>query len=535
MAIMAMDTVITKKSCLLFIYISLLLSRFALAGEWQFTPGISINETYSDNVTLKANDKINSLVSQTMVNIDSSYVAQHALFNLSSTSTYAFYSHDHDKDKGYIDLASNFAFQLWPNGITLLGGATIENKAQNDSKNALADLVSADTTQLENYNLGVGYDVSNSDFTLNTVIRYQITQAGDNVGEQQGYLSQLNSSNGSSARTLFWDVSGSYQELENDTNNGRIYQSEVKIGLITDYRFNPFVRYYNEGNSGNIRANQSIQSNAFGLGLRWLVTDRLLVDVSYNKPEDTTLNLDGKPQNNYINATARWQPSIRSQLETSYSQRFYGDSYGFNFTHSNKRLTNNISYVEAVESFTRNSFESIPQGLFWCPNSNTEIIDIKQCFAQSDQNINFDDFSLVTFNDFELVEDNQFSLNKTLNWTSTLALAKTTLILALNGNERENLTDQNISLIQNARVDIKRQISGKSFLNLSLSYLDNHLQKNTDNKRRDRYRQYQLAYQRNINNSLTSEVNLSYIYRSSDQQSFNYQEGRFNISLSKDF
>ena len=37
-------------------------------------------------------------------------------------------------------------------------------------------------------------------------------------------------------------------------------------------------------------------------------------------------------------------------LEASFSERFYGDSYGLNFTHRNKRLTNTVSYVEDIQT-----------------------------------------------------------------------------------------------------------------------------------------------------------------------------------------
>ncbi len=533
MAIMAMDTLNNKKHRAL--YVSLLFCQQSVAGDWQFTPSISLDHTYSDNVNLNRANQVDSLVSQTSVNLESSYRAQYARFNWSSQSTYVLYSHDHDIDKGYIDLQSNFAVQLWPNGITLLGSANIENRAQNGSRNALADIVSADTTQIENYSAGVGYFVNNSDFELNVTLRYQDTHAKDNIGNKHGYLTQLNSNNGNSAKVIFWDVEASYQELENDTDSGRIHRGQVKIGWITPYRFNPFIRYYNEGNTGNIRSNQSIESNSYGVGLRWLLTERFYIDLSYNKPNDDAVDFDGKPQQNYIDTSVRWQPSVRTQLEANFSQRFYGDSYGLNISHKNKRLTNSINYTETVQAFTRNRYESIPQGLFWCPNSNEQTIDITQCLAQDNQTINFDDYSLVALNDFELVEDNQFSLNKSLNWTSTLALAKTQLVLSLDGNERKNLTDLQTDTVKNANVNLLRQLSKRSRFDLTLSYTENYLNKNTDDQRRDRYRQYQLSYQRNINNSLTSEVHLTYINRSSNEQAFNYKEGRFNVVFSKDF
>ncbi|MGB0938828.1 MAG: TIGR03016 family PEP-CTERM system-associated outer membrane protein, partial [Colwellia sp.] len=117
MAIMAMDT--AQKNSVRAVCLALFCSKFAFAGEWQFTPSIDVDETYTDNVRLTPVNEESSLVSQAKLLIESSYEAQHTSFNFGSESTYAFYSHDHELDSDYHNLNSDFRFQLWPNGITL--------------------------------------------------------------------------------------------------------------------------------------------------------------------------------------------------------------------------------------------------------------------------------------------------------------------------------------------------------------------------------------------------------------------------------
>jgi len=531
MAIMAMDTVKNKK--LSAVYIALLFSQYTYAGEWQFTPSMTLEETYSDNVELTRHNEISSLVSQSIMSINSSYVAKHARFNLSADSTYALYSHDHDLDKGYINLSSDVSIQLWPNGISFIGSANIENKARNSSRNSLADIVSADTSQVETYNAGLGYNIANSLFSFGSNVSYQITQSDDNFGEMEGYIIGLNSKNGSSSKSLFWDINGSYQESKNNNQTGRMHQNEMKLGFITDYKVTPFFRYYDEDNTGNIVSNQSFETNSYGLGLSWLITPRMFFDISYNKPIGSSVDREGKEQEEYVDASINWQPSVRTQLEASYSQRFYGDSYGLSFNHSNKRLTNNISYSESVKAFTRNNFNVIAVGSFWCPKSENSISD--SCFLQDVQNVNTDDYSLFTLTDFELVEDNQFSLNKILSWTSTLALARTTFSLNINTDERESLANKIKDNTQSASFTMKRKVSGKSSINLKLSFTDKHLQKNSENSRRDRYRQYGISYERAMNQSLKTSFDLAYVNRASGLELYNYQEGRVSFKITKDF
>ncbi|ARD44536.1 outer membrane beta-barrel protein [Colwellia sp. PAMC 21821] len=120
MAITAMGMVTKIK--LSVVFFALACPYVTFAGDWQFDPSITINETYSDNVGLSANNEQSSLVTQTGLNLQSSYKAQNAELNFSSQSNYALYSHDHDLDKDYHAVTSDLRVQLWPNGIVLFGG-----------------------------------------------------------------------------------------------------------------------------------------------------------------------------------------------------------------------------------------------------------------------------------------------------------------------------------------------------------------------------------------------------------------------------
>ena len=278
MAITAMG--MAHKTKLSAVCIALICSKLAVAGEWQFDPSIIVDETYSDNVGLTTNNEQSSLVTQVGLSIESTYKAQQAEFNFSSESIYALYSHDHDLDSDYQTLSSDLRIQLWPNGIVVYGGVDIANQSRNGSRNALADIVSADTVQVETYSGGLEYNIDNSDFIVNSSIGYRETNSEDNIGNQKGINSRITSTNGTGARHVFWEVEHDYQDLENNNQKGKQSQSEVKIGWITGYGLNPFLRYYDEDNSGDINnSNRSIESNSYGLGVRWLITPRLALNV----------------------------------------------------------------------------------------------------------------------------------------------------------------------------------------------------------------------------------------------------------------
>jgi uncharacterized protein (PEP-CTERM system associated) len=531
-----------QKNKLSAVFIALLCSNVVFAGDWKFDPSITIDETFSDNVSLIANNEQSSLVTQAGLNIASTYKARQALFNFSSQSSYALYSHNHDLDNDYHTIASDLRLQLWPNGIVLFGAANISNQSRNRSRNALADIVSADTVRVEIYNGGLEYNIDNSDFILNSTLGYRQTNSEDNIGNRQGVVANINSTNGTSARHAFWSLEHNYQKLNNNNRNGKQSQSEAIIGLITDYKINPFVRYYNEENSGDLNnSNRSIESNSYGVGVRWLISSRLRLDTSYNKPIGKKFDIDGDEQKAYVDAAVLWQPSIRTKLSANFSERFYGNSYGLDLTHRNRRLTNTISYVEDIQTLTRNNFAADIVGFYLCPNNNSLLIE--ECILSEGDTIIPDNpndpsgqgFVILAIQDFTLVEDNVFSLNKTLSWNSSLTLPRTTISFNANQQSRENLDTRIEDELISASLNIKRKVSGRSNVSLNLSYTETSLQLDTELQRTDRYRRYQLDYETSLNSALSFNVAVSYLNRSSGNAPLNYEEGRVSAKITKGF
>jgi len=532
MAIMAMDTALNKKK--LTIVIFAVLSANTYAGEWKFQPKLLIDETYSDNVNLSVNDETSSLVSQTGIEIETLFSSKKLEFSFSSTSVYAMYSHDHDTDDDFHTLSSDFRLKLAPNGLALTGSAAIANQSKNTSRNALADIVSGDTVRTETYSSGLEYRVNNREFILDSAIQYQTTKSEDKIGEREGYAVSFSTENGSSATNFYWEGTSEFADYTNQGRDGKLFKGELKFGLITNYKITPFLRYYDETNEGDLTSNSSsLESDSYGGGLRWLITPKLLIDFSYNTPTGTQLDLDGNEQEDYTAASIRWEPSQRTKLTIDYGKRFYGESYGLDFAHKNRRLTNTITYAEDVRAFTRNNYESVALGAFWCPK--VEITDTSSCFVNYDDNINFDDYQLINLRDFVLVEDLAMSLNKELKWSSKLALSRTTFSFSLSSLTRENLDTRVEDKDQRASFSIKRKVSGKSNLNLRMEYTDNHLLLGQENERRDRYRRYSLEYDKSLNGRLTVTLGLSHLNRSSTTQSFKYEEDRVYLKVNKGF
>ncbi len=529
MAIMAMD--MAKKPNKKVILFSLLFMQFGHAGEWRFDPSITLDGTYTDNVTLTKNNKIGSFVSQTALGLTSEFKSRIVEFSFDGSNTYVTYSNDHNLDDYFTKLNTDLRYNLWTNGPAFVTSANIDNRSRNGANNSLADLVSADTVEVRNYQAGFEYQINNSDFTIDSLISYQIREADDNIGNSTGYAAMFNGNNGLSARYWLWQINSEYSERKNNSLTGQIYRVEALTGIITSLGFSPFIRLFDENSTGSISGNRNTSYASWGPGFRWRTSSHFYIDLSYNYVDDKTKS------DNYVAAQISWQPSARTSLEASYSKRFFGDSYALDFTHKLRRLTNSISYTEKVEAFDRNSYQQVILGNFWCPINANLTNDISACFLGSGDNIDFNNYQLVTLSDQELIEGNEFSLNKILRWQSELKLARTTFSFIARNFKRESLTTDRIEKNLTSTFSISRRISGKSDLKIALNFTRRSFDSNNiaTNGQKDYYRTISSTYTRKLASSLSSNFSLRYLDRNSTIAFRTYTEARIVFNLKKEF
>ena len=314
MAIMAMATARKIKNFRLANVVALLscftISSSAMAGEWEFIPNFGIEETYTDNVELTTTDQTSSLVSQAIVGLDIDYQSRLARFSFSGENSNLFFSHDGDINDSYLAFNSDAQYYLWTSGPELIASAKIDNTNRNSANNGLADLVSGDTVQSENYSTGLRYNANNSTFSIESSLIYSINRFEDSLGEHNGVSAILNASSGSNARITFWQLSSDFftrsQDFSGDSRTGEQYKIDAKLGLITSLNLNPFIRFYDEDFSGeSINQNQQTTSS-WGPGFRWLISPHLTIDLSYNYVADDTVSDD------YVSTSVQWEPSART-------------------------------------------------------------------------------------------------------------------------------------------------------------------------------------------------------------------------------
>jgi len=506
------------------------LSPLVSAGEWTFDPSISVNETYTDKADLLTNSSSPNYVNQTSARLNTSFVSNRVQFSLNGNSTYASYSRDHDLDRDFKTLTANSRMTLWTNGPALTASASIQNQSRNTANNSLADIVSGDTIETQQYKTGFEYSVTNSAFVINSAVNYNFNQSEDNIGESEGVSARFNTQNGNSLRYLFWQVDSNYSKRENNSLSGENYNYRLKLGFYTPYNLTPYVSVYDENSTGSISNNQSNGMTSWGTGLKWQLSSHLLLDISYNY-------VDNNKNSDHLSANISWQPSSRTSLQAGFSQRFYGDSYNLSFNHSNRKLTNNITYTETVQAFDRNNYQLSLLGYYFCPSDSIASDSLSNCYAANDKTIDLDSYRLVPVSEQVLLPSDDFSLNKSLSWSSTLNLTRTSFSLNISNNESERLTTKIINNTLVASLSINRKISRRS--NLSLSYSFSQLEIDKDKRQssgqEDFYRTVATAYTRDFANSLSTSFSIQYLNRDSSNDLRTYEETRASINIKKNF
>ena len=482
----------------------LFLSANSLAGEWRFDPSLGLTETYTDNIELNQLDKQTSLVSQFIIAADANFSSRKLQFSFFGTETLVGYSHDSELNDDYQTLLANASYVLWNDELHVVGRSSITNVSKNDTGNSLADLVSGDTVQQLSNSAGLQYSSANSDYSLSSSLIYTTTDTEDDIGESDGYSALIASENGNAARYVFWQIDGSFSNRENGSFTSENYQLETKIGAITPYKLNPFIRFYNERVTGTLAGSNPDAIPSWGPGIRYQVAKHFIIDLSYNYVRDDTQASD-----DYVAADIDWQLSARTSLKAGYSKRFFGDSYMLDFSHRTKRLSNSISYHESIEVFDRNNF----------------------------QEANSVSLGGISENESELVEDNSFSLNKRLAWQSQLTLARTTFSLYLANRERESLSSGVIDDYLDARFSITRRMSARSDVTVYLDYSNNVFDKDRPDgpRQEDTYKKFSATYNRSLASSLNAFFTLQYLDRQSSFERYTYTEARASINLTKDF
>jgi len=297
------------------------------AGEWDFTPRLSIGETYTDNVRLaedgERGDFITTITPGISVRGESPRLSTSIDYNLQQL-LYAhetrFDSTNHQlqglasatlvEDWLYFDTQSQVSQQ----NIDNRGRITNNNRGPDGNRR---DVVSYEFTPRLEHTFGSWFNLSSS-YTHQTL---------DQSGGATGFVG------GNSSVEEAWQVS---------VGSGRRF-ARFPVRLTTLHRQVDF----DDGRSFELKSYSGEGSYVLNRKLRMTATG------GYDK--NTFPTARGNNSGPFWTVGGTWTPSERTTLSGNWGNRFFGDTFNVSGNHRRRRLTISGGYSEQIQ--TANEFE----------------------------------------------------------------------------------------------------------------------------------------------------------------------------------
>ncbi|TKB46620.1 TIGR03016 family PEP-CTERM system-associated outer membrane protein [Thalassotalea mangrovi] len=539
MVITVTDTIIRLFNKISVLAICTVLTFSSQAEPWNLTPRVSVEEVVTDNVELSPTDETISFVTLISPGINAQYVSGGALADIDYEFIQVLYSHDLGERDNFNQMEAMGRIELWPEGMAAFATYSIDNVAENSARNALADLVAGNTVQFQRFRAGLEYNVTSSSVTTSAQLAYLYDTAQDAIGDREGYSGFFNTRSGNAARNIFWDASGQILDTSNNRRSGQYWNADIVIGWITGFKLNPFVRFYDEDTEGNLLDTQIQGTSSFGFGIRWQIIDSLDVDLAWNQVDEDSANQPDvdflAPPEDYISGAINWQPSARTLLRAKFFQRFYGDAYQASFRHRMRKLTTTLAYNEAIELFDRYNF--VDQQLeVWCLGLTPG--DFSSCIVGPNESFDLTGYTFVGFaSDVGLRQSETYSLNKTLNFSTSLALKRTTYHLGIRKTKRTELEFGDDDIYEYFNIGASREVTRNATVDASFSYIKNDFDRDFDEAEAqiDHYRIWAAEWNEELNSTLTLTIYGQHLNRNSNRFLLNYNENRIGIELVKEF
>ena len=210
-----------------------------------------------------------------------------------------------------------------------------------------------------------------------------------------------------------------------------MYNSTVDTALATlnsGSDFNNLLWGLNLNNSRiSYQGIQPMTIAQYSANVGYLITPRFKAIATAGYEDDSFAYIGQNPRSNFWNVGFDWSPSVRTKLEVTEGERFFGRTHSLNFTHSARMTTWNAVYKQDVTTMIME--QTVPPSVTLDLMLQQQIPDpvARQQVVQSMLASLGSQSMLFQQN----IMTNQILLVKTFNASVALALPRDTFLLAL--------------------------------------------------------------------------------------------------------
>ena len=335
------------------------MSHDLLAATWKFTPGISLTETYYDNITLSATSKNKELVSQLTPTMSLAATGK----RLELSSRYSL---------GYINYWGSEFSDRYTNQGSLSGNLELIKNHLFVKTSANVSEQSIDPTKVSAVNAQTVTDnrTKTRSLMINPVLRNRFGRYAESLlsysySRIAHSSSQINSSYNNSVnyslssgkwfKRLSWLGNASIRNGQQ--NNANNYKADGRMDYVTSKRWKIFaVGLAQKNNFINNRTNNNLTSNTgryfikSEAGVVWTASRKVLVEVGGG----AVFNASALSQKNIEIDQLTWRaklvlnPTSRTSFELGREQASFGRKVYATFDHYTRRTTWASTYSETL-------------------------------------------------------------------------------------------------------------------------------------------------------------------------------------------
>ncbi len=141
--------------------------------------------------------------------------------------------------------------------------------------------------------------------------------------------------------------------FEDSANVGNIAADSIEATLNSGTQFKDLMWGLNYSLRNSATSNGTdTRFESYGATLGYALTRKFRLKGSYGYDKNDYPSLT-KTEGDYWSAGFEWMPSRRTQLETSYGKRYYGNDYNLRFNHRTRHTQWNLQYQQSVSDIAQ--------------------------------------------------------------------------------------------------------------------------------------------------------------------------------------
>lgn len=355
-----------------------LISAPVWAGDWKFTPSITLSERYTDNVDLEANAQADSdWITEISPRITMSRSGARIKANVDYSLQGLLYANDSDQNDLRHNLNGRVNAELAKEWLFLDASARISHELLSlADAGGLGDPVGiGNTTSVGSYSLS---PYLKHRFGSAATVEARLTQNGVFIGDSavsdtNSTRYQLSAVSGNYFPPLSWGANYTKSDTRNsgtgasDSGNESAsanarYRLSRKFGLLAQASM--------EKNDFTGASNRVRDYSSYGFGAFYTPSRRVSMDVLFNDSDNGS----------FVSGSLTLNPTLRTSITATTSERAYGRSYSLNLAHRTRKSNWSLRYSDDLTTSQQQYLDySGVKNAYFCPVSNkVEIVPYGQ-------------------------------------------------------------------------------------------------------------------------------------------------------------